>query len=75
MSPFLWQNYILWFYLLAGLGAGASQSRSRSQLIKKKQELEPELVPLGKKSGAEADKKLAGSSDLREDKKHKKIVL
>ena len=30
---------------------------------------------LEKKSGAGADKKLAGSSALREDKKHKEIVL
>ena len=34
---------------------------------------EPE--PLGKKSEAGAAKKLAGSSALREDKKHKEIVL
>ena len=34
---------------------------------------EPE--PFGKKSGAGAAKKLAGSSALREDKKHKEIVL
>ena len=48
--------------------------------------LEPEPEPLGKKSrsqsrsrlekksGAGAGKKLAGSSDLREDKKHKEII-
>ena len=35
--------------------------------------LEPE--PLEKNSGAGAAKKLAGSSALREDKKHKEIVL
>ena len=35
--------------------------------------LEPE--PLEKKTGAGAAKKLAGSSALREDKKHKEIVL
>jgi len=34
---------------------------------------EPE--PLGKKSGAGAAKKIAGSSAQREDKKHKEIVL
>ena len=47
--------------------------------------LEPEPEPLEKKtrswsrleknSGAGASKKLAGSSALREDKKHKEIVL
>jgi hypothetical protein len=41
--------------------------------LKKNQEPEP----LGKKVGARAGaaKKLAGSSALREDKKHKEIVL
>ena len=57
----------------AGLGSRvflAPWSRSR---LKKNQEPEP----LGKKSGAGAGaaKKLAGSSALREDKKHKEIVL
>ena len=48
-----------------GVGAGAAW--------KKNQEPEPES--LGKKSGAGAAKKLAGSSDLQENKKHKEIVL
>ena len=39
--------------------------------LEKKQEPEP----LGKKSGAGAAKKLAGSSALREDKKHKEVVF
>ena len=40
-------------------------------------EPEPELEPLEKKpgAGAGAAKKLAGSSALREEKKHKEIVL
>ena len=38
--------------------------------LEKKQEPEP----LGKKSGARAAKKLAGSSALREDKKHEEIL-
>ena len=52
------------FWLL-GAGAGAAWKKNQ----------EPE--PLGKKSGAgaEADKKLAGSSALQEDKKHREIVL
>ena len=39
--------------------------------------LEPETEPLEKKPGARAGaaKKLAGSSNLQEDKKHKEIVL
>ena len=43
--------------------------------LEKNQEPEPE--PLGKKSvaGARADKKLAGSSALLEDKKQMEIVL
>ena len=67
-------------YWSAGLG-----SRSQSEpsvfgyiepepLEKKDPELKPE--PLGKKSGAGAAKKLAGSSALIEDKKkHKEIIL
>ena len=37
--------------------------------------LEPEPEPLEKKTGGGAAKKLADSSSLREDKKHKKFVL
>ena len=48
------------FWLL-GAGAPWKKTRSRSRLEKK--------------SGAGAGKKLAGSSALREDKKHKEIVL
>ena len=50
------------FWLLgAGVGAAWKKTRSRSRL--------------DKKSGAGAAKKLVGSSALREDKKHKEIVL
>ena len=45
------------------LGAGAAWKKNRS------------WSRLEKKSGAGAAKKLAGSSALREDKKHKEIVL
>ena len=47
------------------LGAGASRKKYQ----------EPEPVPLEKKPGAGAAKKLASSSALREDKKHKEIVF
>ena len=68
----------IWWTNKPGLG-----SRSRSEPgvfgslepepepLEKKQEPEP----LGKKSGAGASKKLAGSSAMREDKKHNEIVL
>ena len=57
------------FRITQGWGAGACRSRvflaswSRSR------------SSLKKKSGAGAAKNLAGSSALREDKKHKEIVL
>ena len=47
------------------VGAGGGASWKKTQ--------EPE--PLGKKLGARAAKKLAGSSALQEDKGHKEIVL
>ena len=46
------------------LGAGAAWNKNQ----------EPEPEPLRKKSGAGAAKKIAGSSALLEDKKHKEIV-
>ena len=55
----------LWLH--AGLG-----SRSRSRLKKTRCRSRSRLE---KKAGARADKNLAGSSALREDKKHKEIVL
>jgi hypothetical protein len=54
-----------------GWVAGAGCFWPEPDSLEKKQEPEP----LGKKSGAGASKKLAGSSALREDKKHKEIVL
>ena len=69
----------LFIYLFSFAGLG-SRSRSEPGVFGS---LEPE--PLGKKtrsrsrlekkSGAGAAKKLPGSSPLREDKKHKEIVL
>ena len=54
------------FWLLgAGAGAAWKKTRSRSRLEKKS----------GAGAGAGAAKKLAESSALREDKKHKEIVL
>ena len=47
------------------LGAGAAWKKTRSRSRSR----------LEKKSGAGTAKKLAGSSALREDKKHKEIVL
>ena len=61
---------------VSGLG---SRSRSKSGVFDSgaraawKKNQEPE--PLWKKLGAGAPKKLAGSSVLREEKKHKEIVL
>ena len=48
-----------------GWGAGAARKKNRSRSRSR----------LEKKSGAVAAKKLAGSSALREVKKHKEIVL
>ena len=68
------ESYLL---LLSGLG---SQSRSEPGVFGSL-ELEPLEKKTGagatwkKKSGAGAAKKLAGSFALREDKKHKEIVL
>jgi len=51
-----------------GAGAGCLAPWSRSRLKKKRSRFE-------KKSRVGAAKNLAGSSALREDKKHKEIVL
>ena len=65
----------LYFYVLSpcsptqGWGAGAGRSRVFLAPWSRKRSR------LKKKSGARAAKKLAGSSALQEDKKHKEIVL
>ena len=56
-----------------GRGGGPAGSRSRNQSLSRSVP-EPELLEK-KIPGAGAAKKLADSSALREDKKHKEIVL
>ena len=75
-SPFLTVQKVI-YYCCQGWGARAGQSQvflalwSWSRLKKKT----GAGATWKKKSGAEAAKKLAGSFALREDKKHKEIVL